>query len=157
MPPLPAIANFVILIALLVFAVRKPLTAALKQRQDQWQKDVSEAEELRIKTEEMLSDAKDKIDRLQQEVSDIFNQARKQAEKDKAEILAQARKQAEKILEDAKRLAEAEKAFAEKAFKKDLLKKALEQAKAELAGKVSQSDHKTFVESLIHGVGEKRA
>lgn len=152
MPPLPTMVNFLILAVGLVLLVRKPMVEALKSRHEKWKSDIDEAEALRVKTEALFANCEQKMKSLQDEVSAIFETARKAAEKEKAEILAAAKIQAEKVVEDAKRLAESEKEFMQKKLRKEMLAQAIEKAKAELKTSVGSEEHQNFLKNFVDGV-----
>lgn len=155
-PAIHSIVNFAILAGALFFALRKPLLTSLKDRHHQWKKNVDEAEAMRVRVEELLQTTESKMRALQEEVTRIFENARKEAELEKQAILQKAGKEAEKILEEARRMAEAEKSYAEKKLKKEALSRAIEEARMELKSKVGQEEHQRFVSSLIEGAKAHR-
>lgn len=151
LPSISALVNFGILATVLFVALRKPLLEGLQGRHTHWKTEVDEAEKLRLQTESLLKDTQTKIAALDQEVASIYSDARKAAEQEKAQLLAQAQVQADKIIEEAKRMAEAEKLYAMNALKRDMLKEAIENAKKELKGKIGPDDHARFIDSLVKG------
>ena len=152
LPATAAIVNFVVLFIVILFAAKKPMIASLKSRHEKWKSDLDESEQLRVKTEQLLSSSEAKMNALQAEVSAIFDAARKSAEKEKAEILAKANAQAEKILEDAKRVAQAEQEFMNKKLQKEMLAQAIENAKKELKAQAGENEHRAFLQNFVENV-----
>lgn len=148
-PPLAAIINFIALVVLIIFAVRKPFKSTLHARHHQWKTDVEEAETLRVRTEDLLSKTQKQMESLQDDVSRIFEEARQSAEKEKQHLLYEAKLQAEKMIQDAQKMADVEKKLVEKKLRQEIIAEAIRKAKVDLSERVGSSEHRVFVESLI--------
>ena len=100
---LPRIANFAIVAAALIFALKKPLAGYLQARTDQIRAELADDKEKTAKGEVELEQAKALLGSLDDEVERAKQEARKAAEVEKARILKAAETEAVRIREIAKK------------------------------------------------------
>jgi len=89
-PEIAAIVNFVVLAVVLFFLTKKPVRSFMANRSDQIRLNVEESERLQQEALTMLKNYEDKLSKLDAEIKEMMDQARKDGEKEKTEILARA-------------------------------------------------------------------
>ena len=100
---LPRIANFAIVAAVLLFALKKPLAGYLQARTDQIRAELADAKGKSAKAEVELEQAKALLGSLDDEVERAKGEARKAAEAEKARIVKAAETESARIREIAKK------------------------------------------------------
>jgi F-type H+-transporting ATPase subunit b len=90
-----SLVTFVLFLIVLRALAWKPLIEGLDRREARLRQDIDDAEEARKKAEQMLAEHSEKLDAVQEEVSEIMASARKDADQSKSDILAEARREAE--------------------------------------------------------------
>lgn len=89
--------NFVVLVALLVYFLRKPIPGFLRKTAGEAKEQLEAAREAARKAEEELAAQKAKIAGLQQELERMVQKAREDAEAEQKLLVADAQTQAERI------------------------------------------------------------
>lgn len=148
--------NFLLLITLLGWILRKPIGQFLNLRHEEVKTDVEKAEQLRLEVEELKSVYEKKLSFLDEEIEEILKQARAQGEKEREKILARAERLAEKIREDAVIAAEKEKGRMIRKLEHGTLSGASVEATKLLKTKATEADHKVFVQELIRHLESQR-
>ncbi len=141
--------NFLLLMGLLAFALRKPIGVYLKTRHEGVKEEVAKAEAVRLEAEELKTKYQQKLSSLDEEVDKILNEARKMGEQERKKILDRAERLAEKIREDAIIAAEKEKGRLIRKLEQKTLSGASVEAAKMLKNKATQADHQAFVQELI--------
>lgn len=143
------VVNFLIVLWLLRRFVFTPLQDKLKERRQEIESGVADAQ----KAEKKLQNAKQKrqeiLDKAQKQRQEILQQAREQAESVKADARSQAEKEAEAMLADARRQIEMERAQMKDELRKhtgDLVVAACEKL---LTREVDTDDHDELVTQAI--------
>ncbi len=150
------VVNFVVLVAALAVLLRKPLREMFLGKKAQVRQAVDEAEELRIKVEEMVAEYGGRLARLDEEIAGILKDARNEGEREKAEILERARKMAERIEADAKLAAEKERLRVLRELEAQTLAAALRRAEELLKKQVTEREHRMFTDELIETLEKTR-
>ena len=96
----PDLAVYSLIVFLLLFATLwkfawKPIAAALDKREANIRQDIADAEAARQKAQQMLAEHEQKLANVQDEVSEILAEARRDAEHTKRTIMETAQKEAE--------------------------------------------------------------
>lgn len=146
------VLNFGILLAALIYFVRKPASEALNGRIDGIKKELSSLEARKKEAEEKLADYNKRIAALDKEAEDIIAQYRKQGEAARERILRESEKTAAKLEEQAKRNIEQEFKNAKLQLQEDILKKALEKAEALVKEKITTDDQDRLVDEYLDKV-----
>ena len=147
-PALSIVVNFLILLGMLVYFTRKPLNQMLEDKSEMWKVEVSEAEALRIKTQEMYEVCAKKMENLDSDIKHILDEAQSKGEAEMLDILKRADKKAEKIVLEAKAIAEQELQNAREKIKADMIVEAAKAAEKELKEKIKETDNDFFVRSF---------
>jgi len=150
---LPRVANFAILVAVLFFALRKPLADYLTARTEQIRQALGEAREKTTRAEREVQLADTLRAGLQDEVEKAKGEARRAVEAERARILSSAEEEAFRIREIARKEIENEV----EAGRRRLLAKAAELsvslAQKKLESTMSEEDQKRLIERSIEALG----
>lgn len=141
--------NFGILVALLIKFVGKPLKnflsnrhKAIKDKIEETQKALEEAEVLRTRY-------RDKLAKLDDEIEAFKKQAIQEAETEKKKIIDEAVKFAARIREQANITSQQERKEITRKIKEEIARLTVEQAEKLVTEKINQSDHEKMVDEFI--------
>lgn len=98
--------NLAVLVGLLVYAAREPLSRFFRGRRDAIVRELAEAQELRKTAEEELAQVRKRLEGLEGELEEIRRRILQEAERERERILARAEEEAKRILEAARRESE---------------------------------------------------
>ena len=147
------VINTIVLIALLVYFVKKPLVTFFSDRKEQILKDLAEAVEQREEALRLLADYKEKIAGMEEELERMRVELRKSAEGDSEKIMANAERMSSAMVESAKITAEQEVRKARETLKKESVDLAVQMAETMIREKISEQDRKRIVEDYLVKVG----
>lgn len=150
---LPRIVNFVIISAVLVIFLRKPVRDGFKGRSEEIAKAMQESKEARERAVAALADMERKMKDLEAETSRLIEDARARGEKDRQALVAEGKKVAEDVSTQVKNGIEIElqKAKAGLAVEASLL--AIDLAEGRIREKINKDDHERIVKEYISKVG----
>ncbi len=146
------VLNFAILVAVLIYFVRKPASEALNGRIDGIKQELSSLETRKKEAEEKLAEYNRRIASLDKEAEDIIAQYRKQGEAARERILRESEKTAAKLEEQAKKNIEQEFKNAKAKLQEDILRKALEKAETLVKEKITTDDQDRLVDEYLDKV-----
>ncbi len=149
LPEIAAIVNFLVLIGALVFLTKKPIKTFMASRSDEIQQNVEESERLQQEALTLLKNYEGKLAKLDQEIKEMMEVARKDGEKEKIEILARAERMSAQIIENAKSMAERELLKQKDLLQRELMSKVIAEALKILKDKASEKDHQQFTTQFI--------
>ncbi|MFH0960778.1 MAG: ATP synthase F0 subunit B [Pseudomonadota bacterium] len=147
------VVNTIVLIALLVYFVKKPLVDFFSERKDQILKDLADALEQREEALRLLADYKEKIAGMEKELERMRVELRKSAEGDSEKIMANAERMSSSMIESAKITAEQEVRKARETLKNEAVELAVQMAETMIREKISEQDRKRIVEDYLVKVG----
>lgn len=148
-PEIALIVNFLVLAGALVFFTRKPAKNFMASRSDDIRKNVEESERLQQEALTMLKNYEDKLAKMDGEIKELMEIARKDGEKEKKEILARAERMSNQIIENAKNMATRELTKQKDTLQKELMLKVIAEAMKTLKSKASEKDHEQFTTQFI--------
>ncbi len=143
------VMNFVVLIGLLIFLLRKPVAQALSQRIKEIQSQLDDLEARKTEAEKQLSDYTAKFSDLNQEAEKLIADYVKQGEEAKARILKEAESAADKLEDQARRNIEHEFAQAKMKLQEEVLEKALAKAEEMIKTKITGDDQEKLVDEYL--------
>lgn len=146
------VLNFVVLVGVLFFLLRKIVKEALKKRIDDISDELKNLESRRDEAEASLRACLDRVAGLDAEVERIIESYRKQGEDAKSRILEEAQKSAERLEAQAKRNIEQEFENARKAIKDEIIAEALVKAEAMIKSGISSDDQDRLVDEYLKKV-----
>ncbi len=146
------IINFLVLVGLLVFFVRKPLARFLQRRHETFKSEMDEALALKAAAQAKLDEYSAKLAGVDQEIADIRRTIREQAERERERILAEAQVEAARIEREARLRADQEARKLRATLESRLLDRAVAVATDALRQQATPAQHQKFVDDYLKGV-----
>lgn len=148
------IINFVILLGVLVFALKKPFLNALSNRTATIERTLKEAQEARDQAEAKQREYETKLANLNQEIDAIRTEARREAQALSERIVTETQSTMHKLTEQTQRGIEAEKQRALEALRAEAATLSLQLAEELLANNLTQDDQQRLVDDYVQRVGD---
>lgn len=144
--------QFVCFVAALVYFAKKPITAMLEKRRDDFKAKLSEAKEAAVLAERKIKNYEKKIASLQAEIEELKRSNLAEAQVECEKILAEAAKTSETILREAERSAKELITRSREEIRKEMIQLALDEVEKRLTSKnLAQLDAK-FKQETIQGI-----
>lgn len=150
------IFNVVVLLGGLAYLLRKPLRQFFHNRTAEIQKKLEEADQARHEALRKLSLMEERLQKLDEEVEAIRQQAQADAEAEQRRILALAEEEAERIRSRGRLEIEAGKAQALAELKQFVAGKAVALAEEMIRKEITPTDQERLFEQFLAGIGEKK-
>jgi F-type H+-transporting ATPase subunit b len=147
------VINTALLIGLLVYFVRKPLSKFFSERKAQIQRDLEEAREQQRRAEELLGEYRQKLAGMEQELEKLRAELKKSSDAENQKMIAGAEKMAAATVEAARLAAEQEVRNAKIALKNEAADLALQLAETLIREKINDADRQKIVEEYLVKVG----
>jgi F-type H+-transporting ATPase subunit b len=147
------IMNFVVLAAVLIYLLRKPISQALAARIRGIKDQLASLEAQKAEAEKQLAQYSEKLSFLEKESEKIIAEYIKQGNEAKARILKEAEAAAEKLRVQARRSIEHELERAKLSLQKDILEKSLAKAEEMIRTHISVKDQEQLVDDYLEKVG----
>lgn len=141
--------NLLILVGLIVYFGRGPISEFFKTRREGIQTDLSEAAELLSAAEQRNAELQRRLVDLSSEVEEIREAASRRAEEESERILADARAAADRIRSDARAAVDQELRRAQTELREEAAELALEIAAKKLTDTVSDGDRERLMDEFI--------
>ena len=146
------VMNFVVLMGLLFYVLRKPVSEALSGRIETIKSELETLEGQKADAEKTLAEYKTKIASLESEKEQILAQYKEQGEAAKKRILEEAETYAEKLEGQAKRNIDHEFKTARAELKAEIMAEAFEKAEVLIEAKISGDDQEKLVDDYLKKV-----
>jgi len=150
------VANMALLAGVLIYFARKPLQSYLAERRDGIQENIAASEKLLREAEQRLAEWNAKAARLDSDVEQILESARKAAGQEAQTVIAQAEATAERIRQAAHAVVEREVNVARKRLRTEAAELAVEVAGRVLSEQVTAADRERLVDEFIHELEARR-
>lgn len=141
--------NLGVIVAILVYFGRKPISAFFAARRQGIQTQLSQAAELLDRAEHRNSDLQRRLVDLSAELDSIREVSSRRAEEEAMRILAEARATADRIRRDAQAAVDQELRRAQSKLREEAADLALELAASKLMSGVTESDRDRLVDEFI--------
>lgn len=141
--------NFFVLLGLLIFFLRKPMKDYLTNRRHTIKESLDEAARLREEAKVRSEESAQRMDRVEQEMSEMLEKFRQDGEKEKARILESAKEQAKKIKEEGTFQIQQELKLAKQKLRKQAVETAVEIARNLIVENMSEEDRRRLAEEYI--------
>jgi F-type H+-transporting ATPase subunit b len=141
--------NLVIILGVLFYAARKPVTAFFASRREQIQAGLDESAGLLRDAETRNSELQRRLADLDSELEDIREITRRRAEEESERVLAEARKSAERIQADAKAAVAQELRRAKRELRDEAAQLALDMAADLLKERIAETDRERLMDEFI--------
>ena len=146
------VMNFVVLLAALIFLLRKPMSQALSSRIKTIKEQLESLETQKAEAEEKLVQYNEKLSQLESEAEKIVQGYIQQGKEAKAKILKEAEATAEKLQLQAKRNIEHEFSKARQELQREVVEKSLIQAEEMLKKTITDQDQDKLVNEYLDKV-----
>ena len=146
------VMNFTVLVIVLVFLLRKPLSQALGARITGIKDQLEDLEARKAEAENQLAEYNEKLSRLEKESEKIVEDYIKQGNEAKARILKEAESAAEKLQIQARRNIEHEFKQAKLKLQEEIFESSLAKAEEIITGKISGEDQDRLVDEYLRKV-----
>lgn len=146
--------NFALMVGLLVYFVRKPLRNGLRNRREEIEKTLAQAEEAKKAAEAKYREYSDKLEKATEEIETISASIRREGELERDKILVSAREMSSKIQQEADAKAANAVAKAKSDLRDEAARLAVELAENMLKKEFSPTDQKRLVDEYMQKVGE---
>ncbi len=146
------VMNFTVLMVLLVFLLRKPLSQALGARIKGIKGQLEDLEARKAEAERQLTEYSEKLSRLEKESEKIVEDYIKQGNEAKARILKEAESAAEKLQIQARRNIEHEFKQAKLKLQEEIFETSLVKAEEMIKNKISGEDQDRLVDEYLRKV-----
>ena len=150
---LPRLANFAIIIGILVYFLRKPVRDMFRNRTETIAKAIEESKVARERAVAALADMERKMREMEAETRTLIAEAQARGEKDRQALIDEGKKIVKDIDEQIKTGTdiEVQKAKAELAAEAAVL--AVDLAEGKIKGTITKQDHERIVKDYIANVG----
>lgn len=143
------VLNFLILMAILIKFLRKPLGNFLKSRQAKVRQALEDAEKAKAEAEKKMDEYEKRLTHIDSEIEEIHRVLKEEGEKEKARIISEAERMAENIKEQARSTAQQEIRQAQRILREEMSDLAVKLAEEVLKKSMSKSDQKRLVEEYV--------
>ncbi len=148
------VLNFSIVVAILVYFLRKPLKSALSGRTEEIEKALAEAKKVKEEAEAKFAEYDKKLAQATDEIAEISAAIRREGELEKQKIIASAKEMAIKIEQDAGKAADLEVAKARTELQREAVKLAVGVAEELLKKNFSKDDDTRLIDEYMQKVGD---
>ena len=146
--------NFALMVGLLVYFVRKPIRNGLRNRREEIETMLADAQAAKEAAEAKYREYSEKLEKATEEIEGISAAIRREGELERDKILAHARDMSEKILQEAEARAANAVARAKDELRAEAAQLAVDLAEEYLKKEFSPTDQKRLVEEYMQKVGE---
>ncbi|MEJ2728304.1 MAG: F0F1 ATP synthase subunit B [Deltaproteobacteria bacterium] len=146
------VMNFVVLLAVLIFVLRKPISQALSSRIKNIREQLELLETQKAEAEKRLAQYNEKLSQLEGEAEKIIEGYIKQGNEAKAKILKEAEATAEKLQVQARRNIEHEFDKARQELQREIVEKSLSKAEETLKKAITAQDQDKLVDDYLNKV-----
>jgi F-type H+-transporting ATPase subunit b len=148
------VLNFSLVVALLVYFLRKPLKKGLAGRSEDIEKALAEAKQAKEEAEAKFAEYDRKLAQATEEIAEISDAIRREGELEKQKIIENAKQVAIKIEQDAEKAAELEVAKARRELQQEAAQLAVEMAEKMLKKNFTKDDDTRLIDEYMQKVGE---
>ena len=146
------VINFTVLLAGLIYLLRKPISQALNDRIKGIKDQLTELENRKNEAERQLAEYNEKFLQLDKEAEKIIAEYVKQGNEAKTRIIQEAEAAAQKLEEQARRNIEHEFEKTKQTLRGEVLVQALEKAEQNIKNKITKKDQKRLVDEYLDKV-----
>ncbi len=142
-------ANLFILLAIIIYFARKPVSNALKTRSENISNEISEASRLHAEAKEMLANYEAKLAGLDDKVETMMNEYKAAGEAEKARLIEEGETEAQRIRQEAERTAQGEFTRARAKVQAEVIERALAEAEKNIVDNLNASDHRRLTAEYL--------
>lgn len=143
------ILNFVILVVVLVYVGRKPMSDYLAARTEVIKKSLDEARQARELAQKALDEVKVRLQSVDSEVAAIIEAARNSGEKEREHLIEDGKALSARIIEQAKSNIDFEVKRAKDAIREEAVRMTMDLVEKQIAEKLSDAERKSLLEEAL--------
>ena len=148
------VLNFGLVVAILVYFLRKPLKKGLAGRSEEIEKALAAAKLAKEDAEAKFAEYDRKLAQATEEIAEISDAIRREGELEKQKIIENAKQMAIKIEQDAEKAAEMEVAKARRELQQEAAQLAVDMAEKMLKKNFTKDDDTRLIDEYMQKVGE---
>jgi F-type H+-transporting ATPase subunit b len=146
------LVNFALLIGILYFAARKPVSQALLARHQQLKSELAAAAEVRAAAQARLEKQEKRLAALEHEIADIKTGIKQEAEAEKVRLIAAAEERARRIRDEAKFMIDQQVKEAEVELRREAARAAVEAAERMVRANFGAADQQRLIDTFVADV-----
>lgn len=139
------IVNFTVLLAILIYFVRKPAVDGMRNSIESVRKMLSDAEEARKQAEAKMKEAEDRLAKVDEETEALIASAHRESEVEKERVLAEAQEAVQRLKGEARVYIGQELKKAQDLLRKEVAESAMDIAEEIIRKNVKPEDQKRFI------------
>ena len=143
------VVNFSVLIIILFFFGRKPVSEFFRNRTALIEKSLSEASEAKELAQKTLNEVNERFRNTDSEIEKLIEAARKSGENEREAIIAEGERLKERIIEQGKANIDFELQKAKERIKSDAARMALELAEKQIREQLGQKEQEALIDDYI--------
>lgn len=143
------LVNFAVLVWLLEKLLFSKLRARTREKHDTIKGELEKAQAARKEAESLVGDYQSRIDRLEGELEELMEDAKRRAESERQKIIAAAQADAERIRASAKAAAEREAESRRRQIENEIVDRAVERAETAIRQRLTSTDQRRIVDDYI--------
>ena len=147
------LAFLVMVIVIIIFAY-KPVKKMLKKRQDYIEDNIKQAEIAKSEALDNITKSEETLNSSKKEANEIIEQAKLDAEKEKARILEETSQEVSVMKENAQKDIEQSKLDAQEEIRKEMVNLAIEASSEVLGRNINNQDNQRLAENFIRSMKE---
>ncbi len=145
--------NLLLVVAVLVWAARKPLSNFFASRSQAIRDQLAEAQRAHIEAETKLTEMESRMSRLDDEIREIKAAAEKESKEEYERLLAAAEQDAEKIVERSRQEIEGLTRSAQKELKLHVAELSVRMAEEKIRGEITDADRGRIFSQFVTKLG----
>lgn len=146
--------NFAVLMWILNKVLFSKLKVSTAQKSDAIKSELARATEARADAESIISEYRGRMDRLDGEVQELMDDAKRRAEADRKQILEAATREAERIKAAATAAADREAQGRKRAIENEIVDAAVARAEAVIRAKIGAADQRKMVDDYVGSLSD---
>lgn len=147
--------NIVLVVGVLVWIARKPLSNFFAGRSDSIREQLAEAQKASADAEAKLAEVQSRMSRLNDELKEIAGTAEKESQDEYKKLLAQAEQDAEKIVERSRQEIEGMTRTAHQELRLHAAELSVRLAEEKIQNEISGADHERLFNRFVSRLGGK--
>lgn len=148
------VLNFSLVVAILVYFLRKPIKKGLASRREEIEKALAAAKQAKEEAEAKFAEYDRKLAQATEDIAEISDAIRREGELEKQKIIENANQMAIKIKQEAEKAAEMEVAKARKELQREAAQLAVSLAEEQLKKNFTKDDDTRLIDEYMQKVGE---
>ena len=150
MPYVWMVVNFGILVALLIFGIKKAdIAGLLRARTEGIQKSVDDAREAKELAQKALAEVQERLKSKDKEIEEFINASMRSGEKERDRLIEEGQRLSQTLLEQTKTNIEFELKEAREAIKAEAVKLAMEIAEKKIKDKLDDGQQKKLLDEAM--------